>query len=33
MTARVGDFLHWIGVWAGMGETQAGQPCYIRNRF
>lgn len=33
MTARIHDFLHWIGVWAGMGETQAGQPCYIRNRF
>ncbi len=33
MTARIGDFLPWIGVWAGMGETQAGQPCYIRNRF
>lgn len=33
MTVRIPDFLHWIGVWTGIGETQAGQPCYIRNRF
>ncbi|MCB9936458.1 MAG: hypothetical protein H6840_12290 [Planctomycetes bacterium] len=33
MTAQLAEFLPWIGVWTGVGESQAGQPCFVRNRF
>ena len=33
MSAVLADYLPWIGVWAGSGETQAGQKTLIRTEF
>ena len=33
MNATVSDYLGWVGVWTGIGETQAGQPTLIRSTF
>ncbi|MCA8916717.1 MAG: hypothetical protein KDB90_15095 [Planctomycetes bacterium] len=33
MSRRVADYLSWVGVWAGVGDTQAGQQTAIRTDF
>lgn len=33
MNQRVSDYLGWIGVWTGVGDTQAGQQTLIRTSF
>jgi hypothetical protein len=33
VNASVSDYMHWIGTWAGVGETQVGQKTLIRQTF
>lgn len=33
MTPSVAEYMGWIGVWTGIGDTQAGQQTLIRTSF
>ncbi|MCB9893523.1 MAG: hypothetical protein H6839_03640 [Planctomycetes bacterium] len=33
MNNGIADYLPWVGVWAGVGDTQAGQQTAIRTDF
>lgn len=33
MNQTLHDYVPWIGLWSGIGETQDGRACFIRTTF